>query len=237
MKSMKLILTFFAFLTIFPAHAVMSDPNGSYTEGTLTDAECLQESGEGYMQLYRDMERIWGTSEMIGMIEATGREMNSRFPNRDRLQVEDIAAKHGGDISGHASHENGLDVDIQFYKLDGKEHVSRWSGDHREFAPSMVNQDGSISSNFDVERNWELMKSLFRNGRVARIFIDDKLKQALCRYASSKNELMANANVLRNLSHEENHADHLHVRLQCPSGQRGCRGQVPRTSGATGCRL
>lgn len=234
---MKHFIAILALSFTLSAEALVSDAVGSYNEGTLQDAECLQESGEGYMQLYRDMERIWGTSEMITMIEATGRDMNSRYPGKDRLQVEDISVKHGGDISGHASHENGLDVDIQFYKLDGQEHVSNGQGAYRQFAAPMVNKDGSLSENFDVERNWELMKSLFKNGHVARIFIDEKIKQALCQYANSKNELREYATVLRNMKHEDNHADHLHVRMQCPAGQRRCQGSHPETSGPTGCRL
>lgn len=232
---MKLVTTMFTLAFSLSAFALMSDPHGSYSEGRLQDAECLQETGEGYMQLYRDLDRIWGTSELVSMIVATGRDMNSRYPGRDRLQVEDMSAREGGDITDHASHENGLDVDIQFYKLDGREHVSEGRGAYRQFAQSMVNPDGTVSGNFDVERNYELMKSLFRHGRVARIFIDSKLKASLCRYAREKGELQSAANVLRNLVHVPNHQDHIHVRLQCPAGKRGCQGQAPRTSGPTGC--
>lgn len=217
------------------AHA-FSDPQGTYNGGKLDDAECLQESGEGYMQLYRDVDRIWGTSEMVSMIVAVGRDMNARYPGRDRLQVEDIAAKNGGKLSEHGSHQNGLDVDIEFYKMNGQEHVSRGQGlGNREYAPSMVNPDGTVSDNFDVERNWEVMKSIFRNGKVAKVFIDTKLKAALCQYAREKGELSSHANVLRNLKYEPNHQDHFHVRLQCPAGKRECHGQLPLSSGPTGC--
>jgi penicillin-insensitive murein endopeptidase len=232
---MKHVIAFSVLFVIFAAHAVMSDPHGTYNNGTLEDAECLQESGEGYMQLYRDMERIWGTSDMINMIVAVGQDMNSRYPGRDRLQVEDISSKNGGDLTEHGSHEIGLDADIQFYKLDGKEHVSRWQGNNREFAKPMVNPDGSVSGNFDVGRNFEVMKSMFRHGRVARVFIDTNLKKSLCRYARETGQLNSAANVLRNLVHEPNHQDHFHVRLQCPRGANDCHGQVPRTSGPTGC--
>lgn len=225
---------FFAILLLslsLPALAL--GPRGSYTEGTLTDAECLQESGEGYMQLFRDMERIWGASDLVNMIVETGKDMASRYPGRDRLQVEDMSVREGGDVSGHASHENGLDVDLQFFKADGREHVPRGPGD---FAPSMVNADGSVSSNFDIERNWELMKSLHRHGRVTRIFIDEKLKAAICRHAREKGELSSSANVLRSMVHQTNHQDHLHVRLQCPvNSGRQCTNTPPRTSGPTGC--
>ncbi len=89
------------------------------------------------MQLHRDVDRIWGTTEMIDVIERTAADMSKRFPGRDRLQVEEISAKNGGDIDGHGSHENGLDVDLGYFKANGVEHNPAASGQH--WAPSMVN--------------------------------------------------------------------------------------------------
>lgn len=218
---------FIIFLASLSFTTFASEPVGSHTNGTLIDAECIPESGEGFMSLYRDVDRIWGTTEMIDMLERTASDMSRRYPGRDRLQIEEMSAKNGGDIDGHGSHENGLDADIGYFKANGIEH------DGNGWAPSMV-ENGGVSSNFDIERNWELMKSLHRNGRVSRIFVDQTLKNRLCQYAKDKGEFSSNLRVLGSIRHVENHADHLHVRLRCPVSARRCTDQGPPPA-SSGC--
>ena len=230
MGSMKTFITFC--LLSLSLQAMASEPVGAFNNGSLIDPECLQETGEGYMQLYKDVNRIWATSEMIDMLEKTASEMKRRYPGKDRLQVEEMSAPNGGEISGHGSHQNGLDVDLGYFKVDGIEHVPGPGA--QRFAPSMVNGT-QVSSNFDLERNWELMKSLHRNGRVSRIFVDENLKNAMCRYAKQNGDYAANQNVLRSMRHVTNHSDHMHVRLACPVGARRCTDQGRITSGPTGC--
>lgn len=212
MKALIIISLFILSLTS------MARPIGHYNEGSLTDAECLPESGEGFMQLFRDVGNIWGTTEMIDMLERTASDMASKYPGKDRLQIEDISAKEGGDIDPHGSHENGLDVDLQYFKANGVEHIPTHSN---PYAPSMV-ENGRVSSNFDLERNWELMKTLHRHGSVQMIFVDQKLKDALVNYARQKGEYNSNLRVINSLRHVTNHADHMHVRLNCPANARGC---------------
>jgi len=213
---MKWILTL-NFIFIFSASAA-SRAVGFYTNGSLEDGGCIPSEGEGYMQLYRNVNNIFATRPLLSMIVETGRDMDEKYPNRDRLQVEEMSAREGGEIDGHASHENGLDVDIQFYKVNEVEHIPTAQ---QYYAPKMVVGD-AVSPNFDVERNWELMKALHRHGNVQRIFIDIKLKNALCSYARSTGDFAANTKVLRSLQHQTNHQDHIHVRLRCPPGNNRC---------------
>ena len=208
-----------------------SRPVGKPNQGTLIDGECLPQEGEGYMQLYRDMERIWGARPMITMIQKAAADVVQRYPDRDRLQVEDISAKEGGDIDGHGSHENGLDVDLGYFKANGIEHDPVKTG--QKYAPSMV-VDNKPSGNFDIERNWELIKALHRHGNVQKVFMDQILKNELCRYAKSRKDYAANVNVLRSIRHETNHQDHIHVRLRCPATAKKCV-NLPDPPPGSGC--
>lgn len=207
-----------------------SESIGTFNNGTLVNGESLPEDGEGYVQLFKYVGNVFGTSEMISMIQSTASEISRRYPSRDRLQVEDISAQQGGDIDPHGSHENGLDVDIEYFKANGVEHVPTFSKKYDD--PMVIN--GQISPDFDVERNWELMKALNRNGRVSRIFVDQKIKNAFCKYARAKGDYESNISVLRNFRHAPNHADHLHVRLNCAIDDRKCVGRPPFTGGS-GC--
>ncbi len=216
---------FLALNLLLVMSAFASSAVGFYTDGSLEEGGCIPAEGEGYMQLYRDVNNIFATRPLLNMITEAGREMNEKYPGRDRLQVEEMSASEGGEIDGHASHENGLDVDIQFYKRDGVEHIPTGQ---QYYAPSMV-VGNAVSPNFDLERNWELMKTLHRHGNVQRIFIDTKLKNALCNYARSTGDFAANTRVLRSLQHQTNHQDHIHVRLRCPAGNNRCvpQGEPP----------
>lgn len=199
---------------------VSAEPIGSTNEGTLTDAVALPEAGEGFVHMYREHERYWGTPQLIKLIEATALDMESKYPGRDRLQIEDLSVKNGGDVTRHASHENGLDVDIGYYKADGVEHDPTLK--NQKFADPMVLK-GKVIPNFDVERNWELMKTLHRHGDVHKIFVDGLLKKALCGHAKKMGEYTENRLVLRSLRHQVNHQDHFHVRLHCPKEAKKCK--------------
>ena len=214
------------------APAALSEPRGTANHGTLENGECLEAQGEGYMQLFRDVDHIWGTHEMITMLKETASEMNQKFPNRgDRLQIEDISAKNGGYIEHHGSHETGQDVDLGYFKNDGIEHDPRRTGS--KYATPMV-EGGRVSSNFDVERNWALVKTLHKHGNVQKIFMDTALKNQLCSYARSHNDYSSNINVLRSIRFVENHEDHMHVRLRCPPNARQCR-NLPESPAGSGC--
>lgn len=94
--------------------------------------------------------------------------------------------------------------------------------------------DGKVSANFDIERNWEFMKALHRHRNVQKIFVDSVLKKELCKFSKSKKDYSGNIQVLRSLRHEINHADHLHVRLRCPSNEKKCVNQ-PDPPAGSGC--
>lgn len=226
MKTLLLILI----LACTP-HLVKAGPIGFNNEGTLVDAVALPEAGEGYIHMYRESERFWGTSQLIKLIEETAADMESKYPGRDRLQIEDLSQKDGGDITGHASHENGLDADIGYYKTDGIEHDPTLK--NQKYANPMVVK-AKVIPNFDVERNWELMKSLHRHGDVQKIFVDGLLKKSMCNYAKKMGEYSDNKLVLRSLRHQANHQDHLHVRLRCPKEAKKCK-NLPEMPNEIGC--
>lgn len=215
------------FITLTSLSAFGSQPVGYYNQGSLIDGECMPESGEGFIQLFRDVGHIYGTTEMIDMLERTASDMNKKYPGKDRLQIEDISARNGGDIDPHGSHENGLDVDIQYFKANGEEFVPTRMN---PYAPEMV-EGSTVSSNFDVERNWELVKALHKNGQVQMIFMDQNLKNAVVNYARSKGEYAGHMKEINSLRHVENHRDHMHVRLACPASAKGCHSTTVKKAG------
>jgi murein endopeptidase len=71
--------------------------------------------------------RRWGTEKLIDVVEEISLDYGTRFPIGPRLVVGDLSRPRGGKFDeryggvGHASHQNGLDVDIYYPRRDGLE--------------------------------------------------------------------------------------------------------------------
>lgn len=71
--------------------------------------------------------RRWGTARLIRVVLRVLREQRAAYPFAPRLGIGDLSRPRGGSFGrrfggiGHASHQNGLDVDIYYPRLDGLE--------------------------------------------------------------------------------------------------------------------
>ena len=80
----------------------------------------LSNSGPGYYGYYA-ANRRWGTPTMIYGIQRVARRFITANPGAPRLGVGDISFMNGGPISGHASHQKGVDADFRPIRNDGVE--------------------------------------------------------------------------------------------------------------------
>jgi murein endopeptidase len=71
--------------------------------------------------------RRWGTAELVSTIESIAADYQVRFGPGPRLVIGDLSRPRGGAFGekfggvGHASHQNGRDVDILYPRRDGLE--------------------------------------------------------------------------------------------------------------------
>ncbi len=71
--------------------------------------------------------RRWGTDRLIRTTLRVARRYLRENPRAPRLTIGDLSRPHGGDFGpqygeiGHASHQNGLDVDIYYPRRDARE--------------------------------------------------------------------------------------------------------------------
>ncbi len=79
----------------------------------------LPANGVGYTSYY-SATRKYGTASTVQKLETIAKEWNKRHPNLP-VQIGDMSKKGGGDISGHKSHEKGVDVDLRPFRKDGKQ--------------------------------------------------------------------------------------------------------------------
>ena len=73
--------------------------------------------------------RRYGSAKLIHLLLAVTQEFHDAHPGAPRLVIGDISRLGGGPLDEHASHQNGLDVDVYYPRLDG-----------REVAPTSVDQ-------------------------------------------------------------------------------------------------
>ena len=200
---------------------------GSYARGCLAGATALPVDGENWQVMRLARNRNWGHPELISFLEQFAREV-PKITGWPGLLVGDISQPRGGPmLTGHASHQIGLDADIWLTPMPRK----RLDSDDREnmSAVNMARPDWR-----DVNpKNWtpahtRLIKAAASEPKVERIFVNPALKVALCREAGSDKAWL---NKVRPIW---GHNYHFHIRLSCPAGMEGCQGQEPPNFG-DGC--
>jgi murein endopeptidase len=66
--------------------------------------------------------RRWGTDRLVRIVLRVVREYAAAHPLAPRVGIGDLSRRHGGYFGPrHASHQNGLDVDVYYPRLDRKE--------------------------------------------------------------------------------------------------------------------
>jgi murein endopeptidase len=72
--------------------------------------------------------RRWGTDELVRTTLRVLRRFERLYPAAPRIGVGDLSRPHGGDFGpeisggiGHGTHQNGLDVDVYYPRLDRAE--------------------------------------------------------------------------------------------------------------------
>lgn len=120
-----------------PARAI-----GTHADGRLERGVRLPPAGEGYVSLdpitKAQPGRAWrryGTDRLVRTIERVTADFRRANPGAPRVLVGDLSRPRGGVFDrrfgglGHASHQNGLDVDVYYVRRDGRRLPPRGPGD------------------------------------------------------------------------------------------------------------
>lgn len=79
--------------------------------------------------LHRSPDRAWrrfGTDDLVRLVLRVVRAYARAHPRAPRLGIGDLSRPHGGDFGPrHLSHQNGLDVDLYYPRLDRRERPPR----------------------------------------------------------------------------------------------------------------
>jgi penicillin-insensitive murein DD-endopeptidase len=199
--------------------------HGFYAKGCFSGGEALPLDGPNWQVMRPSRNRMWGLPVMVDFIERlSAKATRVGWPG---LLVGDMAQPRGGPmLTGHASHQIGIDADVWLTPMPGH----RMSRAEREetSATDMVRRDRlDIDPDVWTPNHLQLIKLTAEQPEVERIFVNAAIKKALCREGGG-------GRWLSKVRPMYGHNYHYHIRLSCPAGQDDCQSQDPPPSG-DGC--
>jgi penicillin-insensitive murein DD-endopeptidase len=200
---------------------------GFYDRGCLNGAIALPADGPNWQVMRLSRNRAWGHPVLIAFLERLAQKL-PREAGWPGLLVGDIGQPRGGPmLTGHGSHQIGLDADIWLTPMPNR----RLSPAERDNIPAtdVVAPDGmDIDPTRWTTRHRLLLEAVAREPLVERVFVNPAIKLALCREGGPQRAWLAK------IRPWWGHNYHFHIRLSCPSGNPRCHGQAPPPPG-DGC--
>ena len=196
---------------------------GFYSAGCLQGAVTLPLDGNGYAVMRPSRHRFYGHPALIGYLTDLAGRVQRETANL--LLFGDLGRAPGGPmLTGHASHQNGLDADVWFTTLSRR--------------PTSTERESLPASSFVVGRktlksSWTpaqatVLAAAADSADVNRIFVSPPIKRYMCRQYPT-------ASWLYRLRPWWGHDDHFHVRLKCPAGSLSCEEQDGLNPSDNGC--
>lgn len=199
---------------------------GFYSKGCFAGGIAIATDGPTWQAMRLSRNRRWGHPTMIALIEKLSRDaVADGWPG---LLLGDISQPRGGPmLTGHASHQIGLDADIWFTPMPDRRLTVR----EREnmSATSLVNS----KTHRVIDKLWtpaheRLLKRAASYPEVERILVNPGIKKKLC------DTVTGDRSWLRKVRPFWGHDYHFHVRIGCQPGSPDCKRQEATPAG-DGC--
>jgi penicillin-insensitive murein DD-endopeptidase len=194
---------------------------GFYAKGCLAGATALPIDGPAWQAMRLSRNRNWGHPVLVSMVERLAAEVKQHdgWPG---LLVGDLSQPRGGPmLTGHASHQVGLDADIWFTPMPDR----RLSDKEREelSATSMLAEDGtSVDPKVWTEAHVRVLKRTASYKEVERVLVHPAIKKAVCEASKEEKDRAW----LSKVRPYWGHYAHFHIRIGCPKGSSNCEGQA-----------
>ncbi len=195
---------------------------GFYAKGCLAGAAALPINGTTWQVMRLSRNRNWGHPSLVQFLE----RLAAQAPKTGwhGLLVGDMSQPRGGPmLTGHASHQVGLDADIWLTPMPDRE-LTR--PEREEMSATMVVAEDrkDVDPQVWTPAHFNVIKAAAQDPKVQRIFVNAAIKKALCREAGS------DRGWLGKVQPWWGHDYHFHVRLVCPSDSPECTPQPARPS-------
>ncbi|MEZ5815973.1 MAG: penicillin-insensitive murein endopeptidase [Hyphomicrobiaceae bacterium] len=200
---------------------------GFYSRGCLAGAIDVPVDGKTWQVMRLSRNRNWGHPKLVALIKRLAKD-GAEKDGWPGLLVGDISQPRGGPmLTGHASHQIGLDADIWLTPMPDH----RLTREEREklsatsmLGPDKVHADPAVFT----PRHSAIIRRAASYPEVERVLVHPGIKKAMCEE--------------KGVSHKDfhkirpywGHHYHMHIRIACPAGSTNCREQAP-TANDDGC--
>jgi penicillin-insensitive murein DD-endopeptidase len=197
---------------------------GFYSHGCIAGAQGLPINGETWQVMRLSRNRYWAHPDMVALVKRLSAKVHkdAGWPG---ILVGDMSQPRGGPmLTGHASHQVGLDADIWLTPMPDR----RLSRDEREEMPAvmMVREDRlDVDPSVWTPGQLMLIRDAAQEPSVQRIFVNAAIKKALCRDAKGDRGWLSKIRPMYG------HDYHFHIRIKCPPGSSECESQPEPTEG------
>ncbi|MGI8724129.1 MAG: penicillin-insensitive murein endopeptidase [Methyloceanibacter sp.] len=192
---------------------------GSYAKGCLAGGAALPITGPDWQVMRLSRNRNWGHPRLVDYMERLASDARA-LDGWPGLLVGDMAQPRGGPmLTGHSSHQIGLDADIWLTAMPERVLTAQEREDIS--AVSMLKDPFTVDPKVWTPLHTKLIRRAASYPQVARIFVHPAIKKVLCEQAGKDRAF------LRKVRPWWNHYYHFHVRLTCPPGLAGCENQPP----------
>ncbi|WP_373355441.1 penicillin-insensitive murein endopeptidase [Pseudoroseicyclus sp. CXY001] len=203
-----------------------SAPLGFYSRGCAAGNVALPETGPTWQAMRLSRNRNWGQPELVDFIQDLSR-FAARQPGWSGLYVGDMSQPRGGPmLTGHASHQIGLDADIWMLP---PERLNLTPAERESLSSIRTDRNsGAYVNDAWTAEHMAILRRAAEDPRVARIFVFPGAKVWMCDNATGDRAW------LNKVRPWYGHNYHFHVRLDCPAGADYCEPQEPPPPG-DGC--
>ena len=193
---------------------------GFYSRGCLSGGEAMPVDGPYWQTMRLSRNRNWGHPDLIAMLQWLAREAATKdgWPG---LLVGDLSQARGGPmLTGHASHQIGLDADIWLTPMPKRRLTAR---EREDISAIAVVETGphEVHPNIWTDAHFRLIKRAASHRAVERILVAPGIKKKLCETERGDKRW------LHKIRPYWGHNYHMHIRIKCPPGSTGCKAQKP----------
>ncbi len=197
---------------------------GFYSKGCLAGAKAVAIDGPAWQVMRLSRNRNWGHPLLAKWVERFARDAQS-LEGWSGLLVGDMSQPRGGPmLTGHASHQIGLDADLWLTPMPNRRLTAKEREDLAATSMLPAGNERSVAVDPAVwtEGHVRLLRRAANYAEVERILVHPAIKKALCDAAPA---LGADRAWLWKIRPYWGHHYHFHVRMSCPPDSPGCKAQ------------
>src|SRR6188474_1990942 len=209
---------------VLPA-AMPTRVHGFYAHGCIAGAEGLPINGDNWQVMRLSRNRYWAHPDMVALVKrlAAKARKDAGWPG---ILVGDMSQPRGGPmLTGHASHQVGLDADIWLTPMPDRV-LTRQEREEIQATTMLDKTSLAVDPKVFTPAHVAIIKRAASYPAVERIFVNPAIKKALCQAAGKDRAWLGKVRPIWG------HNYHFHIRIGCPNG--GCESQ-PAVSGDDGC--